>query len=109
MIVQTLLLTADERRAYAYTRRSEGLTYREIGVELGVGPDAARNLAERHFDDLVRKGRIANDRAARARQRWLARKSRAETLIAVADWFNTGGGNEAFARFTPQTQTGDTP
>ena len=41
------LETAEQRRAQARLLRARGLSWAEVGRELGIGPDAARMLASR--------------------------------------------------------------
>jgi len=41
------LETAEQRRAQARLLRARGLTWAEVGKELGIAPDAARMLASR--------------------------------------------------------------
>ena len=43
-----------ERRKQAFKLRSEGLTYRAIGIELGVSPSRARSLVLSHEKDTAR-------------------------------------------------------
>jgi hypothetical protein len=113
------MMSREERLAYAYERRLDGLMYTEIAVEMGVSPDTARRWCEEQFQKLVTPAHLAflrrgDVRWTEARLRWLHRRQRAHKLVAVADWFNAGGGTafDQFTRtlrYTPadiQTQTG---
>lgn len=100
-------LSGVERQEYAWRRREEGLTWREIGVELGCSGEAVRQMHARHLQRLTERAIRQREHAYRevewdkARRRWLLRRRRVETLLAVADWFSEQGGAEAFARFRP--------
>jgi hypothetical protein len=45
--LETVKETAEQRRAQAHLLRAKGLSWMEVGKELGISPDAARMLASR--------------------------------------------------------------
>ena len=45
--LETVTETAEQRRAQARLLRARGLSWAEVGKELGIAPDAARMLASR--------------------------------------------------------------
>jgi uncharacterized protein YgiM (DUF1202 family) len=45
--LETIKETAEQRRAQARLLRAKGLSWSEVGKELGISPDAARMLASR--------------------------------------------------------------
>jgi hypothetical protein len=99
------VMTREDRWAYAYERRLDGLTFYEIGVEMGVTGETVRHWCGQHFDATVKRDRLARQRRVdgrwtQARVAWLRRRQRVDRLIEVADWMNNRGGAAAFDRFT---------